>query len=298
VATKKRPSGTSKKPRARAARPADAKSRAKKAPRRSKKPVYTAKNADKHVLYQLSVQDAEVEVDFIDRVYRSFNKRRPDTLLEDFCGTALICSEWVKRSAKRRATGVDIDPKVLRWGEKHNLAKVGDARDRITLLRQDVRDPIRARFDVVCAFNFSYWVFRTRDEMRAYFRHARSLVAKDGFFALDAYGGWEAHRPMLERRKIRGGFTYVWDQNQFDAITHEVVNHIHFEFKNGSKLNQAFTYRWRFWSLPELQELLREAGFSDVQVFWDTASSDEENFRPRLKGQTAPGWLAYIVARP
>jgi SAM-dependent methyltransferase len=267
--------------------------------RSKKKPAITAKNADKHVLYQLSVQDAQVEVDFIDYVYRSIYRRRPTTLLEDFCGSALICSEWVKRDESRTATGVDIDSKVLAWGKRHNVAPLGDASDRVDLLRQDVRDPVRSKFDVICAFNFSYWVFRTRDEIRAYFAHVRKLLGKDSFFVLDAYGGWESQQPMEERRRIKGGFTYVWDQNQFDPITHEVVNYIHFEFKNGSKLQKAFSYHWRFWTLPELQELLSEAGFSDVNVYWDCSKGedDDELFRPRLRAKNQPGWLAYIVAR-
>ena len=275
------------------------KSGKKRPPARAKKPAITARTADKHVLYQLSVQDAKVEVDFIDAVFRSLYKVRPASLLEDFCGTALICSEWVRRSKDRAATGVDIDPKVLAWGKRHNVARLEDAAERVTLLRQDVRDPVRAKFDVVCAFNFSYWVFRTRDEMRNYFRHVRSLLKKRSMFVLDAYGGWEAQQPMQERRRIKGGFTYVWDQNQFDPIGHEVVNYIHFEFKDGSKQRRAFSYHWRFWTLPELAELLREAGFRDVDVWWDTSreTSEEELFRPKLRAKNQPGWLAYIVAR-
>jgi len=272
---------------------------AKKTKTRAERPALTARTADKHVLYQLSVQDAKVEVDFIDRVYRSIFRKRPSSLLEDFCGSALICGEWVKRAASRSATGVDIDPKVLGWGKRNNVAALGEAAARVRLLRQDVRDPVGARFDVVCAFNFSYWVFRTRDEMRRYFTHVRTLLGRDSVFVLDAYGGWEALQPMQERRRIKGGFTYVWDQNQFDPITHEVVNYIHFEFKNGSRLDKAFRYHWRFWTLPELKELLAEAGFSDVEVWWDVskAQADDEDFRPRLGARNQPGWLAYLVAR-
>lgn len=273
-------------------------SKARRPAGKTKQPAFTAKTADKHVLYQRSVQDAKVEVDFLDYVYRAIFRRRPRTLLEDFCGSALICSEWVTRDVARLATGVDIDPKVLRWGKQHNVAPLGDAAERVKLLRQDVRAPVGAKFDVVCAFNFSYWVFRTREEMRRYFAHVRTLLGKDACFVLDAYGGWEAQQPMQERRRIKGGFTYVWDQNQFDPITHEVVNYIHFEFKNGTKLKKAFSYHWRFWTLPELQELLAEAGFSDVQVYWDCSKGeDDEVFRPRLRAKNQPGWLAYLVAR-
>jgi len=273
----------------------------KKRPARSKagaKPRLTARTADKHVLYQLSVQDATVEIDFIEGLFKKIRKRNAKSFLEHFCGSALLCSEWVRRNEQRTATGVDIDAKVLAWGKKNNVSPLGDAADRVTLIRQDVRDPLPKKYEAVCALNFSYWVFRTREEMRNYFAHVRTLMARDGVFLLDAYGGWEGVEPKEERRRVKGGFTYVWDQHVFDPIQHEVENHIHFEFRDGSKMKRAFSYYWRYWTLPELQELLREAGFSDVRVYWDRSDdkSEDEDFRPTRRAQNQPGWLAYLVA--
>jgi SAM-dependent methyltransferase len=216
---------------------------------------------------------------------------------EDFCGTSLLCCEWVKGAPDRSATGVDIDKKVLAWGKANNHSAIGDDAKRITLLQQDVREPSPGRFDIVCAFNFSYWVFKTRDELRKYFASVRKGLGREGLFLLDAYGGWESQEPMFEPRKIKGGFTYVWDQDKFDPITHGILNHIHFEFKDGTKLEKAFTYEWRYWTLPEIQELLREAGFSDVRVYWDTSDdNDVERYRVRNRADNQPGWLAYLVA--
>lgn len=262
-----------------------------------RKPRFTAATADKHTLYQLSVQDVTTEESFLSRNFKKLRKRDALDLREDFCGTALMCGEWVKHHPKRRSTGVDIDAKVLKWGEEHNIAPLGDDARRVTLLRQDVRAPTRGRHDIVLAFNFSYWIFRTRDEMRDYFERVRASLKKDGVFFLDAYGGWEAIEPMVEARPIRGGFTYEWDQDKFDPITHAVENHIHFEFKDGTRLDKAFSYYWRFWTLPELQELLREAGFRDVVVYWDTSDDEEtDDFRPRRRAENQPGWLAYLAA--
>lgn len=266
----------------------------------ARKPDLTARRADKHVLYQLSVQDSKVEVDFLEQVFKKLNKRKPERLLEHFCGSALICSEWVKRGPGRHATGVDIDASVLAWGKKHNVSTAGEAAERVTLLRQDVRDELPEKYEAACALNFSYWIFRNREEMRRYFAHVRKYLTKDGIFVIDAYGGWEAMEPKEERRRVKGGFTYVWDQNQFDPITHEVVNYIHFEFRDGTKMKKAFEYRWRFWTLPELGELLEEAGYSEVRVYWDAnleTDEDEEDFRPAERARNHPGWLAYLVAR-
>jgi hypothetical protein len=167
----------------------------------------------------------------------------------------------------------------------------------VTLIQQDVRAARKTKFEIVNALNFSYWVFKTRAELKQYFEGVRASLTTEGMFLCDAYGGWESQEPMLEPRRVAGGFTYVWDQHSFDPITHDVVNHIHFEFKDGTKLNRAFTYEWRFWSLPEITELLREAGFKEVHVYWDQAEEDtEENYRRSTRAENQPGWLAYIVA--
>lgn len=264
-----------------------------------KKSRFTAKTADKHVLYQLSVQAPDTEVLFLNDWFKSIRGKKPLSLREDFCGTAILCAEWVKSNAERTATGIDIDRGVLAWGEKHNLASLGDKRERITLLKQDVRAKVKQKHDIICAFNFSYWIFKTRESLRDYFATVRSGLGKGGLFFLDAYGGWESHEPMQEHRKIKDGFTYVWDQNTFDAITHDVTNFIHFEFKDGTELKRAFRYDWRFWSMPELQELLQEAGFSKVHVYWDTSKdADKDSYRLRTRAPNQPGWLAYLVAVP
>lgn len=264
--------------------------------RRRRKSRFTAKTADKHILYQLSVQDVETEAGFLDRTFKSLTGRAPRTLREDFCGTALLCGEWVNRWPERKATGIDIDPKVLAWGREHNIDQLGDAARRVNLLEQDVRATVSAKFDLAVAFNFSYWIFRTRDEMRSYMQGVRRSLAPGGVFFLDAYGGWESQEPMFEERPVRGGFTYVWDQSSFDPITHAVTNFIHFHFQDGTKLQRAFRYDWRFWTLPELTELMNEAGFRDVRVYWDTSDDDRrETYRPRARANNHPGWLAYIV---
>lgn len=264
---------------------------------RPAKPTYTAKTADKHELYQLSVQAPEHELEFIDKTFKKLFRKAPLTLREDFCGTALFCATWVKSHAERRAVGVDISKSTLAWGKAHNIDPLGEPASRVTLLCDDVREKRRARFDVINAMNFSYSVFRTRDEMRRYFAAVRGGLGPSGMFVLDAYGGWESQEPMREPRKVAAGFTYVWDQNRFCPISHEVVNYIHFEFKDGTKLDKAFTYEWRYWTLPELTELLHEAGFQHVDVHWDVAPDDEEEqYKVLRRAENQPGWLTYLVA--
>ena len=87
-------------------------------------------------------------------------------------------------------------------------------------------------------------------------------------FFLDAFGGPDASDLTKEKTKI-DGFTYIWEQAEFEPVTRRILCHIHFKFPDGSKIKRAFTYDWRLWTLPELRELLIEAGFARVRVYWE-----------------------------
>ena len=138
----------------------------------------------------------------------------------------------------------------------------------------------------------------TRPALLAYFEQARSTLRRGGLFAIDVYGGADAQRRQIETRELEG-FDYEWDQDLFDPITHDVVNHIHFRFPDGTRLRRAFTYEWRLWSLPELQELLHEAGFAKVTVYWEEIDDEGEGsgeYSPATVGDADPGWVCFIVA--
>ncbi|MCH2109031.1 MAG: class I SAM-dependent methyltransferase, partial [Polyangiaceae bacterium] len=183
---------------------------------KKKSSQFTAETADRHELYQLSVQAPEHEVATLEGAYRKAFGKKPLSMREDFCGTALLSSAWVESHKKRVATGVDICEKTLSWGKKHNVAPLGEAASRLTLLNDDVRTKRGEKFQVINALNFSYWVFATRKELVTYFKAVRASLEKEGLFFMDAYGGWESQQPMLEPREIAAGFDYIWDQDSFD----------------------------------------------------------------------------------
>ena len=258
-----------------------------------------ADSADRHVLYEQSVQSVDSEVDFLRDTYRSVRKRPAVSLREDFCGTAAAACEWVKADERHTAVGVDFDPEVLDWGREHNVTRLDtDAQMRLRLIEDDVFSVQLEPVDITVAFNFSYWTFNTRDTLRSYFETVRAGLKDDGIFMCDAFGGSEAVDEMEEETE-HDGFTYVWDQSSFDPVTHDMQCYIHFKFPDGSAMKRAFDYRWRFWTLPEIQELLREAGFSEVTVYWDASDDDDDSdYEPVERGDADPAWIAYIVAQP
>jgi hypothetical protein len=258
----------------------------------------TAHNADLHWLYEQSVQNVEAEVEFIDRVFKKEFGRTPGFLREDFCGTAQLCSEWVKRRRSNTALGVDYDGPTLEWGRANNLCPLGDRASAVTLVQDDVRNVTDPRAEVLAATNFSWWGFKTRAELKEYFLGVHASLQDEGMLLLDIYGGPEAQVPQIEEKDVEG-FEYLWDQDDFNPITGEVRCMIHFRFPNGSQMDNAFTYDWRLWSLPETCDLLEECGYRKVVVFWEGTDKDGEPngiFLPDRKGDLAPAWVAYIIA--
>lgn len=266
---------------------------ARRKPGRLRPPPSLARVADRHALYEASVQDTPGEVAFLSRTFARLRGRPAMTLREGFCGTGRLCLTWVESDPRRRAWGVDLHAPTLRWGERHHLAGAGaDAREHVRL----------PRVDIAVGFNFSYWCFKTRDALRAYFVAARSGLVADGLLVLDCYGGTEVPKADVDERRIElddQTFLYRWVHDRFNPLTHELRAHIDFEFADGSELARAFSYDWRLWSLPELGELLREAGFSRVRVYWEgTDARGEGNgrYRERRQADNEGLWWVFIVA--
>jgi SAM-dependent methyltransferase len=261
----------------------------------------TARTADKHVLYQLSVQSPEDDAHFFSRYFKKTTGRPLRRFREDFCGTALLSCEFARLHRENQSMGVDLHGPTLAWGRENNLSRLPpEDRKRVRLLRANVLDVRRPRVDVVAALNFSYSVFHERDVMARYIRNAHRSLASGGMLFLDAWGGGQVQFIMKERRRLRG-FTYVWDQADFDPVTHRIQCKIHFEFRDGSRMRNAFVYDWRLWTLPELRELMRDARFEDVHVLWEGTERKTGKgngiFRRVRRGGDEEAWVAYVVGR-
>jgi SAM-dependent methyltransferase len=258
-----------------------------------------ADKADIHELYEKSVQNVEHEVEFLQETFKKIRGRTAHLFREDFCGTASASCQWVRQGVDYQAIGVDIDPSVLEWGRQHRVSKLSAAdQARVSLIEGDVMSAETPPVDVLAAFNFSYFIFDTRDKLRAYFQRAYAALKDDGVFFVDLFGGPEAQQEQREKTKYKR-FTYIWHQAEFHPVTNYIRCHIHFRFKDGSKIKKAFTYEWRLWSAPEIREVLAEAGFSKSTLYWEGDDEDGEGngeFSPEEKGEADLAWIAYIVA--
>ncbi len=264
---------------------------------KDKKKLTMAEQADRHVYYEKAVQCVESEIDFVDDTFSKLRNRKAKTLREDFCGTTNTSCEWVRRRSDNIAYCIDLDKEVLEWGKQHKILKLTtDQQRRIHAINDNVLTVKTEPTDIALAMNFSYWLLKDRKLTISYFKSIYDSLVDDGIFYVDAYGGYEAFQEITEKTKNKN-FTYIWEQEKYDPISGIAKCHIHFKFKDGSKLKNAFTYEWRVWTLPEITEMLTEAGFK-ATVYWEQADEDGEGngeFIAQTEGEADAGWIAYIV---
>jgi hypothetical protein len=254
----------------------------------------------KYRLYEASVQNPENDVDFIIGEFKRLRGFEPQTLREDFGGTGYTACHWVSRGPEKRAWAIDLDTEPQAYGRKVHQTKLPEAdRKRVEYIEGNVLSDYPFKADVSIAFNFSYFIFKERKLLLDYFKKARQGISDKGLFIIDTFGGTECGEPLLEETE-HDGHTYYWDCDKFNPLTAHCLYHIHFKHE-GKKYEQAFTYDWRHWTVPELCELLLEAGFSKTEVYWEGEDEEGEgdgNFVPAGDVENCESWITYICAIP
>lgn len=256
---------------------------------------------DKYAIYTQAVQSPDTDVRFFRKVYKQIRAgKTPHALREDFCAAYAISCSWVQLDKKNVAYGVDLDPETLDYGHENNLPMLTkEEQNRLCILEADVLTVKTPKVDIVAAMNFSYFFFKERKKLKAYFAKVFKDLKNDGVFILDCFGGSMTQEPNEENTRHRK-FIYYWDQRSYDPISGEALFYIHFKRKGeGKRREKVFTYDWRLWSLPELRDILEEVGFSRVDIYWEgttKSGAGDGVFKRVTKGEHCEAWIAYIAA--
>ncbi|HMN40079.1 MAG TPA: class I SAM-dependent methyltransferase [Phycisphaerales bacterium] len=242
---------------------------------------------DRHDCYEVCVQSPRHVSAFLHAVHGN----QPVVLREDFCGTAALSRQWIEdgrsAGAKRRAIGIDLDAEVLARAAQENERAGMDV--DIRLVRGDLRERMagagseRGGCDVAFAGNFSSGYLHDRATLMGYLRGVRGAMNTGGVFVCDTYTGPGVFKEGAVTRVHpgRGHETvrYTWEQRDADALMAMVTNVLHFQVEVDGEVvaryPEAFVYRWRLWSIPELREAMREAGFGATNVYQDVGSAAE-----------------------
>ncbi|MFA6236500.1 MAG: class I SAM-dependent methyltransferase [Bacteriovorax sp.] len=257
---------------------------------------------EKYQLYEASVQNPGSDIDFINREYKKLYGKKPLVLREDFCGTGAMACAWVAQSKQHKAHGIDLDMEPISYGVENHLFKLKDEEQtRMEYILGNVMANYRFKADVVVAFNFSYYLFKKRNDLVKYFTQVRKHLKKDGAFFLDLFGGTETRKPLEESVRHKK-HTYYWDCDTYNPLNADVLYHIHFKtHKDNVKHKKVFTYDWRMWDAKELQDVLADAGFKSTQIYWEGVEKDGSGdgvFSKATKAENCESWVTYICARP
>jgi len=263
--------------------------------------------ADPHDLYQKSVQSPDNDMEFLADYFKTYTGKTLRHFREDFCGTAYLSSYFVTQHATNHALGVDLDWPTLNWGIKHNVSPLTpNQQQRISLVNANVLDVQQPSAQMIAALNFSYMIFHDRPTLLQYLTNAKESLQPGGILVLDIWGGSESLVLQEEPREIEnseneqiGDFVFTWDQDTFDPFTHLYTTRMHFSFADGSELRNAFVYDWRLWTIPEVTELMTDAGFQDIHVLWEGTDPETQEgtaiYDRAEKGDADLAWIAYIV---
>jgi hypothetical protein len=255
------------------------------------------------------------EASFLHRAYRHYVKGAAPLLLrEDFAGTCAVASAWVAMDDEHQAMAVESHGPTARWAQRTAERELRGRADDLHMVQADVFDVDGPKVDITCALNFSTFIYHDRASLKGYFKSARRGLRRDGLLVVDAYGGPGAMRVGTQTRPVPvdtpdnpahetdpplPGFTYHWEQRRFDPISHRTECRIHFDLPDGRRLDSAFIYRWRLWSLPELTELMLEAGFSCAEVWCDRLENGPETcdgvYRRMRRMPAREDWVAYVT---
>ncbi|MAE65650.1 MAG: hypothetical protein CMJ18_15385 [Phycisphaeraceae bacterium] len=251
------------------------------------------------------MQHPETEVRFLMKCYRRYRRAWPTRLKEDFCGGAHVAAEWVTMGDEMRALAVDHHGPTLRHAERVHAPLLEAREGDLHLVCADVREITRPQVQVIAALNFSVLIYHDPASMLAYLRAARRSLSPDGVLVLDLFGGPGAMHPGEQTRSCPGDpeigiepFDYHWQQRDYDAVSGRIDCRIHFTLADGTRIDRAFRYDWRLWSIAELTELLRTAGFARAEVWCDRYEPGRGRdgvFRPVRRMPACEDWVAYVV---
>lgn len=258
---------------------------------------------DIYEYYRLGVQSPDSDAALFKTMYRDLTGQELLTLGEDFCGTFAISCEWVKLDPKHKSVGVDLSEEPLEYGRKNYLAALSpDQQSRLQVINSNVLNPELPKVDCIAALNFSFFIFKTRAELRSYFENCYRRLPEGGVFICDCFGGPDSFQSIEEETEVEGSedFSVFWDQEWFDPINNLTQYYLHFQPKGDKKYERVFSYNWRMWSIPEIREIMIEAGFKKTYVYWEgteDGKGDGEFVQMDKTTEDCDSWIVMIAAQ-
>lgn len=246
---------------------------------------------NRHDLYEICVQKPEALIPLL----RAIHGGEPRVLGEDFCAGAACARHWVKSIPRAIAYVADVDSEPLSRVEAWRREQPPELAERLIAARLDVLKKSASgprSCDLLFTGNFSIGEIHARADLVRYLMRSRQRLKPRGVLVCDTYGGETAfasgsvqriHPVPAALARPGARVRYTWQQREADPLTARVENAIHFRVERAGEIVQeltdAFVYRWRLWSVPELRDAMLEAGFKRVEVFAQLIDAEDSEGR-------------------
>lgn len=233
-------------------------------------------------------KDYKTEAAVVDKLLKRYNPEI-NRIINFGCGTGRHDLELTELGYQCK--GIDLSPMMIEIA-KQNAKLSGSG---IAFEVADVREyETQKKYDaVISLFHVMSYQNTNEDILRA-FQSARKSLSDDGYFLFDAwYGpGVLSDKPCVrvkeiedeENRLIRIARPVMHDKKNVVDVNYEVLI-IHKESGKVQTINE--THKMRYFFRPELEFLLKEAGFELLDNM-DCQTLDETDY---------DSWTSYFIAK-
>ncbi|MFA5276470.1 MAG: methyltransferase domain-containing protein [Candidatus Omnitrophota bacterium] len=234
-------------------------------------------------------KDYKEEVDYVDRLITRYSGRQNKTLLDIGCGTGNHDSGFVKKGYK--VAGIDRSREMISIAKNRFSAE-----NRLEFSIRDVSNfSLRKKFDIAVSLFHVMDYLPVNEVFLESLINIRKHLKKGGLFIFDFWYGPAvlAQRPVKKIKEVQDINIKIkriatpkmhFDENTVDVDYRTVV----LNKNNGLTKVVSERHKMRYFFLPELHFMLREAGFRIVKSLkWLSVK----------EGPTPKSWSGVIVAQ-
>jgi SAM-dependent methyltransferase len=209
----------------------------------------------------------------VDQIEALLQLRPPRRILDLPCGQGRHAIELARRGYA--VTGVDLSPYML--SVARDRAAVSGV--RVRWLVGDMREALPGQsFDLVLNLFTSFGYFDDEADDLRVVRAAASMLEPGGRFLLEVINGQRIMGNFQEREWFTVGQTAVMERRSLDVPTRRMVVERTVSSANG---DETTVHAVRLYRGTEVETMLRQAGFSGVELYgdWGGAPLTAESLR-------------------
>ncbi|HKW43520.1 MAG TPA: class I SAM-dependent methyltransferase [Thermoplasmata archaeon] len=235
--------------------------------------------------------DYDGDVAFLERLFREYMRRRPQSILDLGCGTGNHDLPLLRRGFD--VTGLDASASMLAVARRK--ARAGHL--RLRLEKADMRSfRLGQKFDAAISMFGAFGYLLSNSSVTSCLRAVRRHLADDGIFAFEYWhtpGVRPGHQSWMQRK--RGGLEIVrFSDSIFDPRTSRLAMNFQFLVLRGNRVVDRFDelHVARTYRRQEMDRFVQGAGFDRIAEFAVTPS--RKDFR-RVARDT---FRIMTIARP